>query len=214
MQDVELLAPAGSMEALIAAVQNGADAVYLGGMMFGARAFANNFTNEEMVSALQYAHSYGVKVYVTMNTLLFEEEMEEAFAYARFLYEHGVDALIIQDLGLFDLLHQSFPDLELHASTQMHIHNEAGITMMRDAGMKRIVLPRETTIPWSGLGSICTGSIVCQLQRSMSHECEKAGQKRESGGLCPDVSDEIPSCQTKWGEIHLFGSGRGVFVKP
>lgn len=146
MHTIELLAPAGSMEALIAAVQNGCDAVYLGGTMFGARAFAHNFDEEAMVEALRYAHAYGVKVYVTMNTLIFEEEMDQAFAYAKFLYEQGVDALIIQDLGLFDLLHQSFPDLELHASTQMHIHNEAGIQLIKEAGMKRVVLPRETPL--------------------------------------------------------------------
>lgn len=146
MQTIELLAPAGSMEALIAAVQNGCDAVYLGGTMFGARAFANNFDETEMVEAITYAHSYGVKVYVTMNTLLFEEEMDAACTYAKFLYEQGVDALIIQDLGLFDLLHQRFPDLELHASTQMHIHNEEGIQLVKEAGMKRVVLPRETPI--------------------------------------------------------------------
>ena len=146
MNKVELLAPAGSMDALQAAIQNGCDAVYLGGVMFGARAYANNFNDEEMIQALQYAHGYGVKVYVTMNTLLFEHEMEPAFRYAEFLYQQGVDALIIQDLGLFDLLHQSFPDLELHASTQMHIHNEASILFMKEAGMKRIVLPRETSI--------------------------------------------------------------------
>lgn len=146
MRKIELLAPAGSMEALIAAVQNGCDALYLGGVMFGARAFANNFDRDEMMEALQYAHSYGVKVYVTMNTLLFEEEMEEALAYAGFLYEHGVDALIIQDLGLFDLIHQTYPELELHASTQMHIHSAVGIKFIRDLGMKRVVLPRETPI--------------------------------------------------------------------
>lgn len=146
MKKVELLAPAGSMEALIAAVQNGCDALYLGGSAFGARAFANNFDREEMVEAIQYAHSYGVKVYVTMNTLIMEEEMAEAIAYAKFLYEQEVDALIIQDLGLFDVLHQNFPDLELHASTQMHIHNRYGIDLMKEAGAKRVVVPRETSI--------------------------------------------------------------------
>jgi len=146
MRRVELLAPAGSMEALIAAVQNGCDAVYLGGRMFGARAYADNFDDAEMISAIHYAHGYGVKVYVTMNTLLIEDEMDQAIAYVKFLYLHGVDALIIQDLGLFDVVHQRFPDLELHASTQMHIHNEEGIALMREAGMKRIVLPRETTL--------------------------------------------------------------------
>ena len=146
MRKVELLAPAGSMEALIAAVQNGRDAVYLGGTMFGARAFAANFDEDGMIQAIRYAHGYGVKVYVTMNTLLYETEMEAAIRYAQFLYEHGADALIIQDLGLFDVVHQCLPDMELHASTQMHLHNEAGIKLMHEAGMKRIVLPRETTI--------------------------------------------------------------------
>ncbi len=146
MRKVELLAPAGSMEALIAAVQNGCDAVYLGGTMFGARAFAANFDEDGMIQAIRYAHGYGVKVYVTMNTLLYETEMEAAIRYAQFLYEHGADALIIQDLGLFDVVHQCLPDMELHASTQMHLHNEAGIKLMHEAGMKRIVLPRETTI--------------------------------------------------------------------
>lgn len=109
MQKVELLAPAGSMEALIAAVQNGCDAVYLGGTMFGARAYADNFDEAGMIEALRYAHGYGVKVYVTMNTLIYESEMETAIAYVKFLYEQGVDALIIQDLGLFDVVHQCFP---------------------------------------------------------------------------------------------------------
>lgn len=146
MKKVELLAPAGSMEALIAAVQNGCDAVYLGGSMFGARAFANNFDEEEMIEAIRYAHGYGVKVYVTMNTLIKEKEMTQALAYAKFLYEQNVDALIIQDLGFFDLVHQECPDFELHASTQMHIHNPQAIAFMKQAGAKRVVVPRETSI--------------------------------------------------------------------
>lgn len=186
MQNVELLAPAGSMDALIAAVVNGADAVYLGGVKFGARAYADNFNDEQMIKAIQYAHGYGVKVYVTMNTLLFEEEMDQAFAYARFLYEHGADALIIQDLGLFDLLHQSFPDLELHASTQMHIHNEAGIVMMRDAGMKRIVLPRETTIEeiraYASLGVELEVFVQGALCVSYSGQCLMSAKKLGRSG--------------------------------
>lgn len=146
MRKVELLAPAGSMEALIAAVQNGCDALYLGGSMFGARAFAHNFDEEELIKAVHYAHGYGVKVYVTMNTLIKEKEMEQALTYAKFLYEQNVDALIIQDLGLFDLIHQECPDFELHASTQMHIHNPQGIRCIKEAGAKRVVVPRETSL--------------------------------------------------------------------
>ncbi len=146
MRKVELLAPAGSMEALYAAVQNGCDAVYLGGHQFNARVYSDNFDYERMSEAIRYAHSYGVKVYVTMNTLLYENEIEDAIAYARFLYEQGADALIIQDLGLFDVVSQCFPDMECHASTQLHIHNEAGIRKMAELGFSRIVLPRETLI--------------------------------------------------------------------
>lgn len=195
VKKVELLAPAGSMEALQAAIQNGCDAVYLGGVMFGARAYANNFNDEEMMQAIQYAHGYGVKVYVTMNTLLFEHEMEAAFHYAQFLYEQGVDALIIQDLGLFDLLHQSFPDLELHASTQMHIHNEASILFMKDAGMKRIVLPRETSIEeirrYTKLGVEIEVFVQGALCVSYSGQClmsakqlSRSGNRGECAQMC------------------------------
>lgn len=146
MKKTELLAPAGTMASLHAAVQCGCDAVYLGGTMFGARAYAGNFDDEEMKEAIRYAHIHGVKVYVTMNTLLHEQEMDAAFSYVRFLYAHDVDALIIQDIGLADRVHRQLPDLELHASTQMHIHNRAGIETARRLGMKRVVLPRESTI--------------------------------------------------------------------
>lgn len=146
MKKVELLAPAGTMDALKAAVQNGCDAVYVGGTMFGARAFAGNFNDEEMSEAIAYVHTYGVKLYVTMNTLIYEDEIDDAFAYAKFLYEAGVDALIIQDLGLFDRLRIQLPDLELHASTQMHVHNVEGIRFLKEKGAHRVVLPRETSV--------------------------------------------------------------------
>lgn len=195
MKKVELLAPAGSMEALHAAVQSGCDAVYLGGVMFGARAYANNFNQEEMIAAIEYAHGYGVKVYVTMNTLLFEHEIDQAFQYATFLYEQGVDALIIQDLGLFDLLHQSYPDLELHASTQMHIHNEASILFMKEAGMKRIVLPRETDLEeikrYSNLGIETEVFVQGALCISYSGQClmsakqfARSGNRGECAQMC------------------------------
>ena len=143
---VELLAPAGSMEALRAAVQNGCDAVYLGGSMFGARAFANNFEEDEIQEAIAYAHVYGVRVFVTVNTLIREEEFEDCVRYVQFLYEHDVDAVIIQDLGLFSVLRQRFPDMELHASTQMHIHNPQGIHFIESCGASRVVVPRETPL--------------------------------------------------------------------
>lgn len=146
MRDIELLAPAGSFEALRAAVQNGCDAVYLGGTCFGARAFANNFNDEEMKRAVAYAHVYGVRVFVTVNTLIKEHEIKDCIAYVKKLQQMDVDALILQDMGMFTLLHKHFPDMELHASTQMHIHNPQGITMLKEMGAARVVVPRETSI--------------------------------------------------------------------
>lgn len=113
MEKIELLAPAGSMESLVAAINNGADAIYLGGSKFSARAYASNFDNEQMVKAVDYAHSYNVKIYVTMNTLLKQNELKEAIKYVGYLYEIGVDALIIQDTGLINSCKKIYPDLEL-----------------------------------------------------------------------------------------------------
>ena len=146
MDRVEILAPAGSMESLFAAINKGADAVYLGGNKFSARAYASNFDNDNMIKAIDYAHGYGVKVYVTINTILKENEIEEAVRYAGFLYEIGVDAIIIQDLGLFKRVKEDYPDMEIHASTQMTIHNGEGALFFKEQGFKRIVLSRELSI--------------------------------------------------------------------
>lgn len=146
MRKIELLAPAGSFEALKAAVTYGADAVYLGGMRFGARAFANNFDEEEMIEAVKYCHVRGVKVYVTVNTLIYEDELESVIETIDFLYHAQVDALIIQDFGLIEILHERYPDFEIHCSTQMHIHNLDGVQFMKRQGASRVVLARETPI--------------------------------------------------------------------
>lgn len=146
MKKVELLAPAGNMDSLKAAVMAGCDAVYLGGFLFGARAFAGNFTNEEIVDAINYAHLYGVKVYVTINTIIYDSEVERFLDYVRFLHKNNVDAVIIQDIGMFDLLRKKFPNLELHASTQMNIHNYDGALLAKKLGFKRVVMARETPI--------------------------------------------------------------------
>lgn len=143
---IELLSPAGSFESLVAAVEAGCDAVYLGGTLFGARAFANNFSDEELIKAINYCHLYGVKVYVTTNILIYEHEVERFLKYIEFLHKNNVDAIIIQDLGMLDLVHKTFPNLELHASTQMHIHNKDGVMMAKKLGVKRVVLARETPI--------------------------------------------------------------------
>lgn len=143
MKRIELLAPCGSINSLHAAVQNGADAVYLGGSRFSARANASNFDDENMIYAVNYCHGYGVKIYITINTLIKDSEIKEALSYVKFLYEIGVDALIIQDLGLVYLIKQNFPDFELHASTQMSIHNGQGAKYFKSLGFTRIVLARE-----------------------------------------------------------------------
>ena len=139
----ELLTPAGSFECLIAAIHGGADAIYVGGKRFGARAYAKNFDTEEMKKAVTYAHLHGRKIYVTINTLILDREMEDALAYARELYRIGVDALIVADLGLIRVLREHLPNLELHGSTQMSAHNSLGADMAYDLGCQRVVLARE-----------------------------------------------------------------------
>lgn len=146
MEYIEILAPAGSMESLCAAINKGADAVYLGGNKFSARAYASNFDNDNMIKAVDYAHCYGVKVYITLNTVLKETELEEAVKYVGFLYEIGVDALIIQDMGLLKRILEEYPDFELHASTQLTVHNGEAATYFKEKGFTRIVLSREMTM--------------------------------------------------------------------
>lgn len=146
MNKIEVLAPAGSMESLFAAINKGADAVYLGGNKFSARAYASNFDNENMKKAIDYAHNYNVKVFVTMNTILKENEVDDAVKYVGYLYEIGADALIIQDLGLFKRIKEEYSDLEIHASTQMTIHNGEAAIYFKDKGFHRVVLSREMTL--------------------------------------------------------------------
>jgi len=134
------------MENLKAAVMAGCDAIYLGGNNFGARAFSKNFNNDEIIDAINYCHLYGVKVYVTVNTLVYESEVEKFMEYIDFLHRNNVDAVLIQDLGMFDLVRKTYPNLEIHSSTQMHIHNLDGTLLMEKLGVKRVVLARETSI--------------------------------------------------------------------
>lgn len=142
----ELLAPVGSMEALFAAVQNGANAVYLGGKLFNARQFASNFDYEELKFAVNYAHLRNVKVYITVNILIDDKEMKETLDYIKFLYEIDVDGIIVQDLGLAYLIKNIFPDLHLHGSTQMTINNLPGAIFLKKFGFNRVVLARETPL--------------------------------------------------------------------
>lgn len=139
----ELLAPAGDFECLVAAVRGGADAIYIGGKLFSARAYAKNFDLDEIKKAVSYCHLNRVKLYVTMNILLFDNELDEALEFARELYLAGVDALIVADIGLISLLRKSLPDFELHASTQMSVNNSVGADFAYNLGCTRVVLARE-----------------------------------------------------------------------
>ena len=142
----ELLAPAGDLSCLYAAVAAGADAVYVGGKRFGARAFAKNFEIDELSSAVRYCHLHGVKLYVTLNTLIEDREMADALEYAAELYRIGIDALIIADLGAISAIRRHLPDLELHASTQMSVHSTLGADAATSLGASRVVLARELSL--------------------------------------------------------------------
>jgi putative protease len=142
----ELLAPAGSIEAFRAGVAAGADAVYLGGKQFGARKYAKNFSREEIAEAVTYAHAHGVRVYVTVNTLIHDRELAKAGDYLIWLYATGVDAVLVQDIGIAALAKKVVPDLPLHASTQLTIHNSEGVLWAAEHGFSRVVLARELSL--------------------------------------------------------------------
>lgn len=188
---IELLAPAGNMDSLKAAAAAGCNAVYLGLSTFSARAFAGNFSRDEFKEAISYCHIRGIKVYVTLNTLLFEEELENAVKEAAFLYENHADAVLVQDLGLFLRLRAEFPDLAVHCSTQMHIHNRDGALFMHNHGASRVVLARETPLELvkeiSGLGVETEIFAYGALCISYSGQClMSAALKNRSGnrGMC------------------------------
>ncbi|MBO5070094.1 MAG: U32 family peptidase, partial [Roseburia sp.] len=141
---IELLAPAGSYETFLAVIRAGADAVYLGGSQFGARAYANNFGETELLSAIDYAHIHGRQVYLTVNTLFKEKELEEElYRYLLPYYKQGLDAVIVQDMGAFSLIRREFPDLEIHTSTQMTVTGRYGAAYMKELGASRVVTARE-----------------------------------------------------------------------
>ena len=143
---VELLAPAGNMEAFKGAIYAGADAVYLGGDKFGARAYADNFSTKELVECIRYAHLFGKKVYLTVNTLMKEEELSQLYDYIKPFYEAGLDAVIVQDFGAFRVMKRHFPGMELHASTQMTITGAYGTALLKEMGATRVVPAREMSL--------------------------------------------------------------------
>lgn len=143
---IELLAPAGNRESFIGAINAGANAIYLSGKSFGARKYADNFTKEEIADLITFAHLRNVKVYVTVNTLIFEDEISDLLEYCDFLVINHVDALIVQDLGIIDVFCQRYPDTEIHASTQMNTYNQYQLKFLADLGVKRVILARETSL--------------------------------------------------------------------
>ena len=155
---IDLLSPVGDFDCLKAAVQNGANSVYFGANLFSARAFASNFDLDELKNAIQYARIRGVKTNLTLNTLIKNDEFEDAFNLAKKAYEFGIDAIIVQDLGLAKMLIKSFPDLAIHASTQMSVHNLQGVLELQELGFKRVVLSRELSI--GEIEYICRNSNV------------------------------------------------------
>lgn len=190
----ELLAPAGNMECLKAAVLNGADAVYLACKNFGARKFASNFTNDEIKEAIKFCHLYGVKVYVTMNTLVKNKEVESFIEQARFLHKNGVDAILVQDFGMICLLREMFPNLEIHASTQANTSSYETSKFYYDLGIKRVVFSRELSIEEIDKidipiekeafihGALCISYSGLCLMSSMLGE--RSGNRGECTGCC------------------------------
>ena len=146
MKELEILAPAGGMPQLIAAVRSGADAVYVGLKKFSARASAANFTPEELKEAVEYCHAYGVKLHVTLNTIIYESEYSELFDQIEAICASGADAVIVQDLAVMKYIKRACPDIELHASTQMAIHNAEGAREAYRLGFSRVVLARELSL--------------------------------------------------------------------
>ena len=173
----ELLAPAGIMEALKAAISNGCDAIYLGMQKFGARAYSNNFDLESLAEAIEYAHLRNVKIFVTMNTIVFEDEIEDMKQQMHELNKLGVDGVIVQDLAAFRYAADNFEDMEVHCSTQMGIYDVEGTLLCKEMGSDRVVLAREVNInkvkeikriAQIPLDISCTGHCVYHLPATVS----------------------------------------------
>lgn len=216
---IELLAPAGSMEALVAAIQNGANAVFLGGKLFNARHYASNFENEDLMEAISYAHLRNVKVYVTMNILIDYSEIEAAIDYVKFLYDINVDALIVQDLGLASLIRRIFPHMELHGSTQMTVNNLPGSEFLKEMGFSRVTLARET--PLSEIKNIKTNTdielevfIHGALCMSYSGQClmsSMIGGRSGNRGMCAqpcrmkyEILDKNGTLLNNWDNVYAL----------
>lgn len=191
MGNIEILAPAGSMESIYAAVRCGADAVYVGGSRFSARANATNFTDDELSEAVDYCHLHNVRVYQAINTLFFDNELEEVLKTAKRSAEIGVDAFILQDIGAAMMIKQAVPDMKLNCSTQMTVHTKEGALLAKEMGYSRVVVSRELSVPQ--IKDICTAGIEVEtfihgaLCMSVSGQCYMSamiGSRSADRGLC------------------------------
>lgn len=190
----ELLVPAGDIKSLEQAVANGADAVYVGCKNFGARKYAQNFTNEELIKAIRYCHLYGVKIYATMNTLIKDNEVEEFLKQIEFLHRNGIDAVLIQDFGMICLVRRKYPNLEVHASTQTNTSSKETAELFYNLGVKRVVFAREMSleeieeikVPIEKEvfihGALCICYSGCCLMSSMLGN--RSGNRGECTGCC------------------------------
>ena len=200
MKFPELLAPAGSFEGVRAAVQSGADAVYMGFGTFNARRGAKNFTREEMAEAIRYCRQRGVKTNITFNILALDRELEAAMEDVRFLNEAGADALIVQDLGVARLIREHAPDLPLHASTQMTIHNLEGALAAKALGFSRVVLSRECTLDQireitakAGVETeVFVHGALCMCYSGQCYLSSVIGRRSGNRGLCASAACCIP----------------------
>lgn len=201
---MELLAPAGNFQALRAAVACGADAVYLGGEKYGARAAASNFDRNGLAQAVRFAHLRGVKVHLTLNTLLKDNELENALLQARYAHEAGVDAFIVQDLGFIARLRESVPDAVLHASTQMGVCNAFGAQFAQKLGCTRVVVARETlpqdikAIIATGLETevFCHGALCVAYSGNCYYSSLVSGCSGNRGCVCSCAANRIRRRQT------------------
>lgn len=218
----ELLAPAGGPQQLIAAIENGADAVYLGGKLFNARQNAENFDADELEKALEYTHIRGANLYITLNTLISDTEIQEALEYANAVYEAGVDALIIQDIGLLSLIKKQLPDLPLHLSTQGTVYNSEGVKAAERLGAGRVILARELSlieiekiVKESNIEiEVFAHGALCQSYSGQCYMSSMIGGRSGNRGTCAQPCRLPYNITSGTGDIHKVISDKGYFLSP
>lgn len=204
MSKVELLCPAGNFASFEAALYNGADAIFLAGQQYGARAQAGNFTMEEIKRAVQLAHLYGVKIHVTLNTLIHDDEMEDCRAYLSELESIGVDAIIVQDLGIMEMIRHEFSNLQIHASTQMHVHSLNGVRQCVGWGLDRCVVARESSL--NLVKEMCKEEIEIETFVQGAYCVSYSGEchfSRNNGGRSANKGECAQSCRLPYELIRI-----------